>query len=56
MARDMSLQLIPDWYTTMTTYYSFPWFTYDSCVVRWTLTQNGDTGYLRAYYRSPGVV
>lgn len=56
MARDMTLQLIPDWYTTMTTYYSFPWFKYDSCVVRWTMTQNGDTGYLRAYYRSPGVI
>ena len=59
IARDLTnpaLNLIPYWYPTMTEYYNFPWFTYDSCAVTWTLTRVGATGYLEAYYKSPGVV
>jgi len=59
IARDTSnyfLHLVPNWYDTMTVTYTFPWFTYDSATVRWTLTRNGATGYLAAYYKSPGVV
>jgi len=48
-------QATPTIYTTMTTYYSFPWFTFDSVPIRWYLQDVGVFGWLEAYYRSPGV-
>jgi ABC-type transport system substrate-binding protein len=51
-----ALQMVPDIYTTQTTYYTFPWFTFDSVTSLYYLQNVGVLGWLAAYYRSPGVI
>ncbi|MFX1488910.1 MAG: ABC transporter substrate-binding protein [Promethearchaeota archaeon] len=47
---------IPDTYTKMTTYFTFPWFTCDGFSLKAYYPRINSIAYYSAYFKSPGVV